>query len=206
MLDTNFIKEQLGILFPNAKCELDYHNIYELSVAVILSAQTSDKSVNKITPVLFSKYPTIETLANANPVDVEQIIAPLGLAKRKSLNICGFAKDVVDKFNSVVPNSIEELITLPGVGRKTANVIISEGYHLPGFAVDVHVERVTKRLGIVDDGDDPHKIELKLKKMYDPCEWHMMHHRFIFMGRYLCTSKNPMCDKCPFNNKCAYKK
>lgn len=205
MLDANYIKDELGNLFPNAKCELDYNNIYELSVAVILSAQTSDKSVNKVTPNLFTKYPTINDLAKADICDVESIIAPLGLAKRKSINIVGFASEVVLKFDGIIPDSIDSLITLPGVGRKTANVIISEGYHLPGFAVDVHVERVTKRLGLVDLSDDPKKIEFKLKKLYNPSDWHLMHHRFIFMGRYLCHSTNPECNKCPFVKDCINK-
>ena len=204
MLDANKIADELGKLFPDAKCELNYRNVFELSIAVILSAQTTDKSVNNVTPKLFSKYPTLNDLSEANQMDVMKIIEPIGLAKTKSSNIINFSKEVINNFNGIIPDNIDDLVTLPGVGRKTANVIISEGYHKPGFAVDVHVSRVTKRLGIVEDSDTPEKIEYKLKAMFDEELWHTMHHRFIFMGRYLCTSKKPNCDVCPFKKECKY--
>ena len=196
------IGEVLGKMFPDAHCELDYHNVYELSVAVILSAQTTDKAVNLVTLNLFSKYPNLEALASADVNVVEALIARIGLAKTKARNIIGFAKGVIEKFNGVIPQTIEELITLPGVGRKTANVIISEGFGLPGLAVDVHVNRVTNRLGLVET-TDPVKIEQELKKLYPQELWHTMHHRFIFLGRNVCKAKNPLCSECLLKAYCA---
>ena len=196
------IGEALGKMFPDAHCELDYHNVYELSVAVILSAQTTDKAVNLVTPQLFSRYPTIEALAQAQPRDVEPLICRIGLAKTKAKNIVSFANCVVDQFCGVIPQTIDELVTLPGVGRKTANVIVSEGFGQPGFAVDVHVTRVTNRLGLVNT-QDPVKIEHQLKAMYPTELWHMMHHRFIFLGRNICKAKHPMCNACLLKPYCA---
>ena len=201
----NKVSEELAKLFPNASCELDYRNVYELSVAVILSAQTTDKSVNKVTPKLFEKYPDLDHLASANIQDVENIIQSIGLYKRTSIYIIEFAQFIINNYHGVIPNTIEELIKVPGIGRKTANVIVSEGYKLPGFAVDVHVTRVSNRLGLVNT-NDPNKIEMILKELFPKDEWHIMHHRLIFMGRYLCKAQKPECFRCPFINKCLYDK
>ena len=200
------IKQKLEELFPNAGCELNYSNIYELSVAVILSAQTTDKSVNLVTPLLFTKYPTINDLAIAKAEDVQQIIRQIGLFVRKSQLIIGFATTVVEEYQGIVPDTIEELIKIPGIGRKTANVIVSEGYKKPGFAVDVHVSRVTKRLGLVDDSFDAVKIEYALKELFKEEDWHQMHHLLIFMGRYMCKSQKPLCEECPFITECKFNK
>ena len=194
---------ELARLFPDAKCELNYHNVYELSVAVILSAQTTDKAVNLVTPALFKTYPDLKALSEANVDEVAKMIARIGMAQTKAKNIIGFASMVIDKYNSIIPQTIEELITLPGVGSKTANVIISEGYGIPGFAVDVHVTRVTNRLGLVNT-NNPLKIEKEMKAMMPPSIWHIMHHRFIFMGRYLCKAKNPLCQNCSLYELCQY--
>ena len=132
-------------LFPNAKCELNHKNTYELAIAVIMSAQTTDERVNKTTPELFNKYPTIESLAVANQKEVEDIIKSVGLYQTKAKNIIAFSKKVVDEYQGMIPNTIDELVLLPGVGRKTANVIVSVAYNLPGLAVDTHVSRVSKR-------------------------------------------------------------
>ena len=201
----NIVSNELAKLFPNASCELDYRNVYELSVAVILSAQTTDKSVNKVTPKLFEKYPDLDHLASANIQDVERIIQAIGLYKRKSIYIIEFARFIINEYHGIIPNTIEELIKVPGIGRKTANVIVSEGYKLPGFAVDVHVTRVSNRLGLVNT-TDPNKIEMILKELFPKDEWHIMHHRLIFMGRYLCKAQKPECNRCPFINKCLYDK
>ena len=158
----SFIIDELAKLFPLAKCELDYHNIYELSVAVILSAQTTDKAVNKVTPELFRHYLTVNDLANANYPDVEKIISSIGLSYKKSHYIVDFSKDIMNLYQGQIPNNLDDLIKIKGVGRKTANVILSEGYHLPALAVDVHVARCAKRLGLVENQDDPYKIEMKL--------------------------------------------
>ena len=136
------VLNELEILFPNAGCELNYNNIYELVIAVALSAQTTDVSVNKITPNLFSKYPTVYDLAKAEYMDVYNIIKTIGLAKNKTNNIINLAKKVVTEFNGIIPNTFDELVTLPGVGRKTANVVLAEGFNIPRIAVDTHVERV----------------------------------------------------------------
>ena len=205
-VDRTVLINELEKLFPNAHCELNYKNIYELSVAVILSAQTSDASVNKVTPTLFERFPSLSHLANASYNDVYQLIEPLGLAKRKAEYLIKFSQTVLDKFNGIVPKTIEELVTIPGIGRKTANVIISEGYGIPGLAVDVHVTRVSKRLGLADDHHDPEDIENILKTFFPIEEWHNMHHKLIFMGRYLCKSQRPECYRCPFTNNCSYYK
>lgn len=204
-VDTKHILDTLSSLFPNATCELNFNNIYELSIAVILSAQTTDERVNLVTPTLFSKYPNLNSLSKASVGDVENIIHSVGLYASKARNIIGFAKGVIEKFSGNIPNTLEELITLPGVGRKTANVILSVGFNLPGLAVDTHVSRVSKRLGLVDVDDDPVAIEFKLKKLYNMEEWGPVHHYLLFFGRYLCLAKKPMCDKCPFINICTKK-
>ncbi len=198
------IWEFLNERFPNACCELNYHNIFELAVSVILSAQTTDKSVNNVTPALFSKYPTPKALSLASKTDVEDIIKKIGLYKNKAQNIIAFSEKICTNFLGEIPSTIEELITLPGVGRKTANVIISEGYHIPGLAVDTHVERVSKRLGLVEEAANPQTIEFALKAQFPEELWYSLHHRLLFMGRYLCTARNPQCLDCPFNKRCHY--
>lgn len=204
VVDNNYYIERFDLLFPNAKCELNYRNIYELSVAVILSAQTSDQQVNKVTPKLFERYPDVLSLSNGNKEEVIGYIKALGLADRKSEYLIRFANTVLNDFHGEIPKTIDELTKIPGIGRKTANVIISEGYNLPGFAVDVHVTRVSKRLGLAEDFDNPDKIEIKLKE-YFPIElWHKLHHQMIFMGRYLCKSQKPECDRCLFTKSCKY--
>lgn len=204
-VDTKYILDTLSALFPDATCELNFTNIYELSVAVILSAQTTDERVNLVTPTLFSKYPDVFTLSKANVTDVENIIHSVGLYSSKARNIIGFALGVIEKYAGVIPSTLEELITLPGVGRKTANVILFVGFNLPGLAVDTHVSRVSKRLGLVEEDDDPVVIEKKLKELYDMEDWGPVHHYLLFFGRYLCTSKKPMCEKCSFINICTKK-
>lgn len=191
-------------LFPNASCELVYHNLYELLIAVMLSAQTTDKSVNLVTPNLFMKYPTALSLSNAEYDDVKSIIARLGLSSNKAKNIIATSKMLVEKYNGVVPSTLEELITLPGVGRKTANVVLSEGYKIPRIAVDTHVERVSKRLGIVSDSASVLDVEQTLMKLIDEPLWHKSHHLLLFFGRYFCLAKKPNCENCFYKNKCSY--
>ena len=200
--DVDNILEELEKMFPNAGCELNYNNLYELIVAVVLSAQTTDKSVNKVTPALFLKYPTPADLANANKDDVKKIIAPIGLSENKSKNIIGLAQKLVSDFNSVVPKELDQLVTLPGVGRKTANVVMSEGYHIPAIAVDTHVERVSKRLGICPFEYNVLQVERTLQQFIDKSMWHHAHHLLLFFGRYFCKAKNPNCDECFYKDKC----
>ena len=188
-------------LFPNASCELVYHNLYELLIAVMLSAQTTDKSVNLVTPNLFMKYPTALSLSNAEYDDVKSIIARLGLSSNKAKNIIATSKMLVEKYNGEIPSTLEELITLPGVGRKTANVVLSEGYKIPRIAVDTHVERVSKRLGIVSDSASVLDVEQTLMKLIDEPLWHKSHHLLLFFGRYFCLAKKPNCENCFYKNK-----
>lgn len=202
---TEWILKQIYKMFPNACCELNYTNIFELSIATILSAQTTDKSVNRVTPELFSKYPTPSKLASANEVDVLNIIKSLGLSKTKSKNIIAFAKKLVEDYDGVVPKDFEKLQTFPGVGRKTANVILTEGYKIPRIPVDTHVERVSKRLGLVEEDDSVLVTELKLMEQIESPNWHLSHHLLLFFGRYHCFAKRPNCENCPLKNECTYK-
>ena len=199
---TNKILSVIYEMFPNARCELNYSNIFELSVATILSAQTTDKSVNKVTPVLFLKYPTPNDLSKANENDVLMIIKTLGLSKTKSKNIIAFSKKLVEEYNGVVPNDFEKLQTFPGVGRKTANVILTEGYKIPRIPVDTHVERVSKKLQLVKEEDSVLTTELKLMEQIEQSNWHLAHHLLLFFGRYHCFARKPSCEKCPLIKEC----
>ena len=203
---TGLILSEIFKMFPNACCELNYTNIFELSVATILSAQTTDKSVNKVTPTLFNKYPNPFSLAHASELEVAEIIKPLGLAKNKSRNIVAFAKKLVDEYDGIVPNDFEKLQTFPGVGRKTANVILTEGYKIPRLPVDTHVERVSKRLGIAKANDSVETVERKITKLFAKKDYGLLHHQFIFFGRYFCKAIKPNCENCIFLNRCKIKK
>ena len=204
-MDVNTILEELDVLFPKAHCELKHKNPYELAVAVVLSAQTTDIAVNNVTPNLFKKYPTPKKLANAKLEDIEKLIARLGLYHNKAKAIQGLATTMVNNFHGEVPNTMEDLVSLPGVGRKCANVILSECYGIPALAVDTHVERVAKRLGFARKNDSVLTVEKKLKKKIPEERWIKTHHQFIFFGRYLCHARNPECFKCPFVDICKEK-
>lgn len=201
MEKSNRILTELKSMFPNAGCELVYHNLFELLIAVSLSAQTTDKRVNEVTHVLFSKYPSPYLLANSQEDDVYKIILPLGLAKQKTKNIIELSKILVNEYNGNIPSTQEELEKLPGVGRKTSNVILMEGFHIPRIPVDTHVLRVSNRLGLVNS-DNVEIVEKVLEKQYDKSEWYYVHHCLLFFGRYLCKAKNPDCNNCPFINDC----
>lgn len=189
--------------FPNARCELVYKTKFQLLIAVVLSAQTTDAKVNKITPILFTKYPTINDLANANIEDVVEILLPLGLANAKAKNIIANAKVILEQYDGNIPPVKEELIKLPGVGVKTANVYLAEGLGINAFAVDTHVSRVSRRLGI-SDSDNPVVIEEDLKKFFHEMNWIKLHHQFIFFGRYFCKAKNPECHNCKLKKYCRF--
>ena len=189
-------------MFPDAKCELDYNTIFQLLRAVSLSAQTTDKKVNMCTPYLFEKYPTIKDLAQANIEDVKQIIKPIGMSNTKGKNIINIAKIIHEKYNDEVPKNIDDLLTLPGVGIKTINVVLAEGFKIPAFPVDTHVNRVAKRLYYATLKDDVSDVERKLKKKIDKNMWIQMHHSMIFFGRYFCKAIAPKCDQCKLNGKC----
>ena len=202
MKNANYIIEQLDILFPDAHCELNHRNNFELLIAVILSAQTTDQKVNKVTEVLFAKYDDPNKLAKAKYEDVEEILRPLGLSKNKAKNIISTAYTLVNEYNGVVPDSKGELIKLNGVGNKTANIILNNCFNVPAFAVDTHVSRVSKRLGIADKNDDVLKIEEKLMNYFPESVWGKLHHQFIFFGRYKCKAIKPECFDCPFIKIC----
>lgn len=191
-------------LFPNAGCELNYNNVFELLIAVMLSAQTTDKSVNVVTPELFKKYPNAKALGSANIDDVKEIIKRIGLSSTKSKNIVNASKILAEKYNGEVPCDLNGLMTLPGVGRKTANVVMSEGFKIPRIAVDTHVERVSKRLGLVDYNSSVLDVELMLMELIDEDKWHKSHHLLLFFGRYFCFAKKPNCENCFYKNKCSY--
>ena len=196
------IMDEIDRMFPDAKCELNHANAYDMAVAVILSAQTTDASVNRVTPALFAKYPDIDALADADLKDLESIISSLGLYRNKARSIKSFAVGVKNDFGGVIPETIDELTTLPGVGRKCANVIQSECFGIPALAVDTHVSRVSRRLGLAYSKDDVDTIERKLKRKIPKERWIKSHHQMIFFGRYLCHSRNPECFRCPFVKIC----
>lgn len=193
-------------MFPEAKGELEWEKPYQLLIAVILSAQTTDKAVNKVTPFLWAKYPNLEDLASANLTDVELILKSIGLYKTKARNIIKTAQILVDNYNGQVPKTHKELETFPGVGRKTANVVLGEVYAIPGIAVDTHVSRVAKRLNISSQDADVKEIEADLMQKIPKKDWVISHHRLIFFGRYHCLAKNPKCEVCPLQSYCLYYK
>lgn len=199
-----YILEQLDILFPDAKGELDHSNNFELLIAVVLSAQTTDVAVNIVTKDLFSHYPTPNDLANAKLEDVMKLINRIGLYRNKSKNIIELSKILVDKYNGEVPNTREALESLPGVGRKTANVVLSIAFNVPAIAVDTHVARVSKRLGLVDEDDSVLEIEHKLMNLFPKDKWIKLHHQLILYGRYYCPARKLKENKCVFKEFCSF--
>lgn len=189
-------------MFPNAHCELNYTSLYELTVAVMLSAQTTDKAVNLVTPTLFKKYPDIYSLSKANISDIEIIIKRLGLYRNKAINLKNMAIMVEEKYQGLIPNNLDELKSLPGIGQKTANVILVEYFKIPRMPVDTHIERVSKRLGLVDEKATTLEVEKKLMELFIPSTYHMTHHLLLFFGRYHCTSRNPKCTECKLIKYC----
>ena len=195
--------EKLDIMIPDPKCELNYNKDYELLIATVLSAQCTDARVNMVTKELFSKY-DIYSLAAANINDIKKIIKSVGTYTRKSEYIIEIAKRLVNDYNGKVPNDRKYLESLPGVGRKTCNVVLSNIYDVPTIAVDTHVERVSKRLNLVRQNDDVIKVENKLMKKIPKNKWSRFHHQMVLFGRYICKSKNPDCENCLLNNECKY--
>lgn len=202
-MDKNKILQKLSEVIASPVCELNFNNNYELLIAVILSAQCTDKRVNMITPQLFKKYPTPQSLANANLEEVKQIIKPCGFYNNKSVSIISACKDLVDKFDGVVPSEYDDLLSLRGVGRKTANVVRAVGFKIPSIAVDTHVFRVSNRLGIAK-AKTPNECEQKLMKAFDPKLWIDLHHTVLLFGRYFCTARNPKCSSCVVKEDCEY--
>ena len=196
----------LDELFPNPKCELNYNKDYELLIAIVLSAQSTDKRVNTVTPIIFSKYNSLKALKKARLEDLESIIRPVGSFRKKASYIKDIATILDESYNGVVPKDRDELIKLSGVGRKTANVFLSEFYNMPCIAVDTHVERVSKRLKLASWKDDPLKIEKKLEKVFSKEDWAKRHLQLVLFGRYYCKAIKPMCKDCKLKDICIEKK
>lgn len=200
----NRILDYLDELFPNPKCELNYNKDYELLIAIMLSAQTTDKRVNEVTKILFNKYDSLIKLKEAGIKDIEEIIKPIGTYKKKSIFVHDIATALVDN-NCIVPNDRKFLESLPGVGRKTVNVFLSNIYNEPFIAVDTHVARVSKRLGLAKNDDDVYKIEKKLERKILKEKRAKTHHQLVLFGRYHCKAKNPNCKNCKLKDICKNK-
>ena len=200
----NEILSVLDEMFPNAECELNHTNSFELITAVALSAQTTDKSVNKITTKLFEKYKSPKDFVDADIHDIEQDLKRIGLYKNKAKNLKKMSELLIMNFDGKVPSSQIELESLPGVGRKTANVVLSVWFDVPRIAVDTHVDRVSKRLKLAYKNDSVRQVEDKLMRKIPKNRWSDAHHKFIFFGRYHCTARNPKCDGCKLKEICRF--
>lgn len=204
MLKKNQIPAVLDALekeYPDAECALDHQNIYQLLIAVVLSAQTTDVSVNKVTPALFEAYPTPEALSNARNEDVEVILKTIGMYRTKARNIINLTKQLCEKYGGSVPHDYDALVSLSGVGRKTANVVLSVGFGEQRIAVDTHVFRVSNRIGLVK-AKDVLSTELSLMKRVPKERWSRTHHSLIFHGRQCCSARNPKCEQCCISELC----
>ena len=196
--------QTMGDLFPDAHCELNHRNAFELLIATILSAQATDVGVNKVTPKLFERFPTPAHLAEASEEAVIECIQSLGLYRSKAKNIRLCAQQLLERFNGEVPRTREELVSLAGVGRKTANVVMSVAFNIPAFAVDTHVERISKRLQICRQKDSVLEVEETLCRKIPKELWSRAHHWMIFFGRYHCVARKPKCHECPLLEMCAF--
>lgn len=205
-MKTDRIVEYMDELFPNPKCELHYTKDYELLLAVMLSAQTTDKRVNMVTSVLFKKYPSLKALREARVEDIMDIIRPIGTFSKKAANIKGIATRLLDEADGKVLNDREFLESLPGVGRKTTNVVLNNLFGVPCIAVDTHVTRVSKRLGLAGQKDDVTVIERKLNRRFSSDQLGRLHHQFVLFGRYYCKASKPECQGCKLCDICKEKK
>lgn len=206
LMKANRVINYLDELIPDARCELNYTKDYELLMAVMLSAQTTDKRVNMVTKELFSKYPSLEDIKNADLKELESIIRPIGTYTKKAKNLKEIATKLLEEKNGIVPNDRIFLESLSGVGRKTTNVVLANLFNEPFIAVDTHVSRVSKRLGLAKETDDPLKIEMKLNKKFPKNKLNRLHHQLVLFGRYYCKAQKPLCETCKLNDICKYKK
>jgi len=191
----------LTATYPDAHCELNFANPFQLLVSTVLSAQTTDVRVNLTTPALFAKYPTPEDLAAANPEDVEEILKPTGFYRAKTKSVIGLSAALRDRFGGEVPPRLTDLVTLPGVGRKTANVVLGNAFGVPGITVDTHFSRLSRRFGWTTS-TEPDKIEAEVGAMFPKSEWTMLSHRLIWHGRRICHARKPACGVCPLARFC----
>lgn len=204
MMKSEILIDNLNKLYPDARCELNYSKDYELLIATVLSAQCTDKRVNLVTKELFSKY-DINSLAEANLKDIENIIRPCGSYTKKAYYLKTIAEKLTKDYNGTVPNNREYLESLPGVGRKTCNVVLSNLYDIAAIAVDTHVSRVSKRLNLAKEADDVLTIEKKLMKKLPKSTWSRVHHQLVLFGRYNCKAIKPECEGCLFKEYCKFK-
>ncbi|GFZ34350.1 endonuclease III [Clostridium zeae] len=202
---TRNILELLKEQYPDAKCELDYGTPFQLLVATILSAQTTDKKVNEVTKDLFDKYPTVDDFLLISQEELEDRIKQIGLYRNKAKNIMMMCRQLKENFNGEVPDTMEGITSLAGAGRKTANVVLSNAFGVPSIAVDTHVFRVSNRIGLADS-ENVYDVELQLQKELPKKEWSLAHHLLIFHGRRCCTARNPKCEVCPIKHMCKYYK
>lgn len=191
----------LADTYPDARCELDFTSPLELLVATVLSAQTTDVRVNQVTPTLFSRYPDAAAYAGADRAELETILKPLGFFRAKATSLLGLGQALVERYDGQVPGRLDDLVTLPGVGRKTANVVLGNAFGVPGITVDTHVKRVSRRLGWTTE-EDPVKIETALGELVERREWTMLSHRLIFHGRRCCAARKPACGACSIAALC----
>ncbi|WP_422660873.1 endonuclease III [Paenibacillus sp. EC2-1] len=196
------ILDTIENMFPDAHCELLHENAFELTIAVLLSAQCTDETVNKVTRDLFQKYKTPQDYVAVPIEELEQDIRRIGLYRNKAKHIHNLCRLLIEQYGGEVPEAHDELVKLPGVGRKTANVVVSNAFGVPAIAVDTHVERVSKRLGLAGWNDNVLEVEKKLMKRVPREEWTLTHHRLIFFGRYHCKAQNPQCQVCPLLDVC----
>ena len=202
---SNEILKILNEVIKNPVSELNYHNHFELLIAVMLSAQTTDKRVNIVTKDLFLKYPEAKELMNASLIDVINIIKPVGLYENKAKNIIAASKMIYENYNNIVPNNLDELLKIPGVGKKTASVVLIEGFNIPAMPVDTHLYRMAQRLGYIKEADSIKGAEDAYKKYIPKDEWAKAHHLFLLFGRYHCKAINPECLDCKLKKYCKYK-
>ena len=198
------IIDGLKELYPDAECSLDYRNDYELLFAVRLAAQCTDARVNLVTPALFERYPTLEAFAEADVDEVGQYVHSTGFWRAKARDMVASAQMLLTKFDGKVPDNMEDLLSLPGVGRKTANLILGDIYGQEGYVCDTHCIRITGRLGITDGSKDPAKVEMQLRKCIPPEESNDFCHRMVLHGRALCMARSPQCGECPLRPLCDY--
>ncbi|WAM32698.1 endonuclease III [Caldicellulosiruptor naganoensis] len=200
-----YVIEKLLELYPEPKCTLEYNKPYELLIATILAAQSTDERVNKITPTLFKKYPSLEHFANADLKELEKDIKSVGFYRNKAKSIKEIAKLLIEKYNGMLPNNIEELTTLKGVGRKTANVIMANIFGVPSIIVDTHCMRLSNRIGFVNS-EDPDKIEFELRKIIPQDMYTIFSNLMVYHGRAVCKARKPNCSQCIINNVCDFYK
>ncbi|WP_346011974.1 endonuclease III [Streptomyces sp. SID3343] len=195
------INRELGEIYPGAHCELDYGDAFQLLVAVVLSAQTTDRRVNTVTPALFARYPDAAAMVAAQPAELESIIQPTGFFRAKTRSVVGLSQALLERFDGEVPGKLADLVTLPGVGRKTANVVLGEVFDVPGITVDTHFGRLARRFGWTTD-EDPIKVEKDVAALFPRKDWTVLSHRVIFHGRRVCHSRKPACGACPIAPLC----